>query len=171
MGLDENSEAQSAAHEENRMSYQINAIYQDSLGQRFSGQVIKGPDGTWSLSTGRAIDYYIEAGDVEGGYVEFVGFDLPDSHARVDGGVMLDGSFLPWPVKPEISDSRLPHENSFQQLQRIAANRDAESHRRRERERRRILENSNQRDPHAVRQARNINNLIAGQRRPKRTGE
>ena len=124
----------------------ILAVYQDKSGQRFTGEIVKGSDGAWTLSTGRAIDYFIEAADVVGGYVEFVGFDVPDpSHAhKADGGVIVDGVLIPWPVTLKSADLRLPNENSFQQLQRVAANRDAENHRIQERERWRLLNEMNQ---------------------------
>lgn len=144
MGITENSASQSAATKEKRMT--IKAMYQDKSGQRFTGEIVKGSDGAWTLSTGHALDYFIEAADVVGGYVEFYGFDVPDSSItqKVDGGVIVDGDFIRWPVKPESADSRLPNENSHQQLQRIAANRDAEQHRMQERERLRVLNELNQ---------------------------
>lgn len=144
----------------------IRAVYKDSSDQRYSGEILNNTDGNWTLSTGRALDYYIEAIDAEGGYMEFLGFDVPDpSHAhKVDGGLMIEGTFVPWPVKPN-ADLRLPNESPYQQLQRVAASRDADSRRMRERERQKMqTANSSARIQQLSNAARRFRNQYAAKK-------
>jgi hypothetical protein len=171
----------------------IKAVYQDQAGNRYSCPVVRNTENLWKLSTGhglRDLDYYMAGSDAVGGLIEFVDYEIyPQQNLRPADYIPFINrvrATLPWPQKPaeppklqtKPEDTRIhieprqPGQSSFTQLKE-AANRAGEVARAaRDRERREMLEKANQRDPRKVQQARHVNNLIAGQRRPKRsTGE
>lgn len=101
----------------------IRAVYRDEHGRTYSAPVEFHGD-EWLMRTSEGlqpIEYFFN--DDNAGRLTF-------DHYRED------------PV--ESADARLPHENSFQQLHRIAAGRDAKNHKLQERQRQELLNNLNQ---------------------------
>jgi len=171
------------------MSWTMKAVYREK-GFEYTIPVVKTANG-WKLKTplgDRDIEFYLMS--AENSVIEFVEYrlaDAPKGIRPIDYYQVLKAWLvqLPLPQKPadppsvqiDPDDSRIhveprePGQSSFKQLKDAANRAGAVARAARERERREMLEKANQRDPRKVQQARNINNLIAGQRRPKRTGE
>ena len=167
------------------------AVYVDAAGIAFSCPIAKvGNNFVLATQDGpKPISYYITGADLAGGYATFHTY-------RIDGMPNLRGcdvialidrmnQTLPHPQRPvdppkqtEPEDTRIhleqrqPGQSSFAQLKEAAHRAGELARAARERERREMLEKANQHDPRKVQQARNTNNYLAAQMRPKRnTGE
>ena len=137
----------------------IRAVYRDEHGRTYSAPVEFHGD-KWLMRTSEGlqpIEHFFD--DDNAGRLTF-------DHHREDP----EGREEP---EAQSAESRLPHENSFQQLHRVAANRDAESLRHQEHERQRLLEQLNQpnaRIAQMAEMARQQRNEIAASWKPP-TGE
>ena len=124
------------------------AVYKDARGQTFSAPVEKRGD-DWIMLTSEGptpIAHHFD--DDIGGRLTFVRYEEVEPDHR-----------------PLHIEAKSPGQSSLSQLQTAAAQREADYRRDREIARQRFLNEANAPNPHAVQQARDINNQFVQRRR------